>query len=115
MSLPAVITFQAIASVTGQATGVPGTATLTLYDYKAELGLLDAEIKLLATALTAMSAELALNSAELVKIQNFLLAVQSPTGDFRTVSPEDVANTTLVTTALASNVPPIPVTPESTS
>lgn len=115
MVAPVEITFQAIASVTGQATGVPGTAVLTLYDYSTELEAIDTEMKALAAAFTAMSAELVLISAELTKMQNFLIAVQSPTGDFRTLSPEDVASNALVTTALAKNIPPIVVTPESTS
>jgi len=115
MTAPVVVTFEAIAAVTGSATGVPGTATLTLYDYTSELEIIDTEIKALSTALATMATELGLISAELLKLQTFLIAVQSPTGDFRTVSPEDIANNVLVETALASNIPPIPFTPEPTT
>jgi len=112
MSIPVPVTFQAIASATG---GVPGTATLTLYDYTPELEIIDTEIKALATAFGVMTTELGLISAELLKLQNLLIAVQSPTGDFRTISPEDIANDALVASALASNIPPIVVTPEPTT
>lgn len=67
---------------------------------KAEIVIINREIGALTTALTAMFTQM-----ELLNV--YLLAVQSPTGDFRTVSPEDIASGAIVTSALAKNVPPI--------
>jgi len=115
MSTPVTITFTSVAEVVGLATGIPGAQTLTLYDYSTELAAIDAEMTLISAALSAMSTEVGLISLELTKIITLLTAVQSPTGDFRTVSPEDISNTTLVTTALAKNIPPIVPAPGTTS
>lgn len=115
MSEPIVISFTAIAAVSGAATGVPGTQTLTLYNYATELNAINAEMAIISTALTGIGAAVGILSTELAKLQEYLLAVQSPSGDFRTVSPEDAPNTIMVSSALASNVPPIVVTPEATT
>jgi hypothetical protein len=77
-----------------------GTATVPNPDYTVVLGTIAGE-------LAAMTAAIALISTELTKLQAFLEAVQSPTGDFRTISPADVTSELMVTSALAKNIPPI--------
>jgi hypothetical protein len=107
MSVPVPISFTAIATVSGQAVGTPGTQILTLYDYNTELGIINTELKAIGVALTGMNAAITAISLELVKLTTFLTAVQSPSGDFRTFSPEDAVGTAIVTSALAKNIPPI--------
>ena len=103
-SVPVPVTFTA---VTAAADAVITEGSLTFYDYGPQLAAIDVEMTAIGTALGAMATEIGLISAELAKLQAFLLAVQSPTGDFRTLSPEDIASSAVVTTALAKNVPPI--------
>ena len=103
-AVPVPVTFTA---VTAALEGVSTTGQLTFYDYGPQLLAIDAEMKAIGASLTAMGAAVELISLELVKLQEFLLAVQSPTGDFRTLSPEDVTATAIVQSALAKNVPPI--------
>lgn len=103
-SVPVTVSLTAVTAATG---GVTTTGALVFYDYGPQLAALDIEMKAIGTAMGAMATEIGLISAELVKLQNFLIAVQSPTGDFRTVSPEDVASSAIVSAALAKNVPPI--------
>lgn len=96
-----------LTAVTAAADAITTVGTLTFYDYGPQLVALDTEITAIGTAMAAMATEIGLISAELAKLQEFLIAVQSPTGDFRTVSPEDVASSAIVSAALAKNVPPI--------
>lgn len=103
-SVPVPLTFTA---VTAAADAITTVGKLTFYDYGPQLVALDTEITAIGTAMAAMATEIGLISAELAKLQAFLIAVQSPTGDFRTVSPEDIASSAVVSAALAKNVPPI--------
>jgi hypothetical protein len=99
MSIPNPIT------ITSAAPGVVGT--LTLFDHSDEIGAIATAITAASASIAVLAADIALINAEITKLQTYLLAVQSPTGDFRTVSPEDVAGTALVNTALAKSIPPI--------
>lgn len=84
-----------------------GTGVFETPDYSVEILAITAEMKTIGTALAATAASLGDVALQLAEIKAFLFAVQSATGDFRTLSPGDVASEAIVTSALAKNVPPI--------
>jgi len=102
------------ASATPIAVTVPpltgGAGLLPTVDYTVELTALAAAVKTITAQIIIINREIGLLStslnsmgADLTILQTYITAVQSPTGDFRTLSPEDVIGDALVQTALAKS------------
>ena len=87
-----------------------GVGIIPVVDYTTELTALAAAVKTITAEIIIINRELgvlslSLNSigSDLATLQTYITAVQSPTGDFRTLSPEDVIGDALVQTALAKS------------
>jgi hypothetical protein len=72
---------------------------------------LAAEIVKINTALTAANVALTTLSADMAALLNFLTAIQTPTGEFRTFDLNSIPDTTLVTSALTKSGIPVPPNP----
>ena len=83
----------------------------TINAMTATINALTAEIELINTALIATNAALTTISADMTLLLNYVTAVQTPTGEFRTFDLNSVSNTTLVSSALAKSGIPIPPNP----
>jgi hypothetical protein len=85
------------------------TAELTAM--AASITALNAEIVKINTALIAANAAITTLSADMTVLLNFLTAVQTPTGEFRTFDLTSVTNNALVTSALVKSGIPVPPNP----
>lgn len=108
---PQAVSFTAVTSVVGQATGISTTGFLDSPDYTTELAALQAQIETMDLTLKAMNLTISAINANLLLINQYLLAVQTESGDFRTFDLSSVSNNTLVTTALTKSAIPVPPNP----
>ena len=123
--IPAAVTLSAVTSVVGQATGITTVGFLDSPDYTIELAALQAQVATMSATITSLNAEIAtINtallatnaalttiSADMTLLLQFLTAVQTPTGEFRTFDFNSVSDNTLVTSALAKTGIPVPPNP----
>lgn len=109
--LPNAVSLTAVTSVVGAAAGISTTGFIDSPDYTTELTALRNQIVILNETLDAMITSMGTVSAKLAEIQLFMTAIQTETGDFRTLNPTTPSDVAIVTTALnKSNIPPPPFT-----
>jgi hypothetical protein len=109
--IPNAVSLTAVTSVVGAAAGISTTGFIDSPDYTTELAALKLQIVALNETLDAMITSMGTVSNKLAEIQLFLAAIQTETGDFRTLNPGSPADVAIVTTALTkSNIPAPPFT-----
>ena len=83
-------------------------STIVTPDYSAELGLITEQVSELTATMVKMNLSLTTLVASLVAIEGILVAVQTPTGDFRTKDVSVTTDNILVNTALTKSAIPAP-------